>query len=215
MFTDIREDEGFMKNLKVAAKIFTAASILFFAISIDAQSPDSVYKIPKGTRIRLEMDNEINSKVSSTGDTFTATVAVPVTINEIEMLPVGTVIEGKILRVKKASLGGSDGVLEVKFETLYLPKDIKLRIDASLASFEKLKSSQAAKAMTVAGATGVGALIGTLISKSKGALVGAGVGLGISASAVLLQKGEEVKIKANEQFEILINRDVDLPPADF
>lgn len=204
-----------MTNLKDAAKIFTIISILFFAISARAQTSDSIYKIPKGTRIRLEMDNEINSKVSSPGDTFTAVIVVPVTINEVEMLPVGTVIEGKIIRVKKASIGKSDGSFEVKFDTLYLSKDIKLRIDASLIASEKPKSSQAVNALTIVGATGVGALIGTLVDKSKGALVGAGVGLGISTGAILLQKGEEARIKAGEEFEILLNQDVNLPPADF
>jgi hypothetical protein len=204
-----------MTNLKIAAKIFTAVSILFFAISTDAQTPDSIYKIQKGTRIRLKMESEINSKVFSPGDTFRATVAVPVKFNEIEMLPAGTVIEGKILRVKKASVGGSNGRMEVKFETLYLTKDIKLRIDASLAATEKPKSSQAAKALTIAGATGAGALIGMLVGKSKGAIVGAGAAFGISAGAILLKKGKEARINAGEEFEILLNQDVDLPPADY
>ena len=204
-----------MTNLKNATKIFTVISILLFAISARSQPADSIYKIPKGTRIRLKMDNEINSKVSSAGDTFTATVALPVMVNAIEILPVGTVIDGKIIRVKKAAIGKSDGTFEVKFETLYLSKDLKLRMDASLINFKKRQSSQTAKALTIAGATGIGALLGTLVDKTKGALIGAGVGLGISTGVILLQKGEEARIKAGEEFEISLNQDVILPPTDF
>jgi hypothetical protein len=218
-FTDagiyIREDEVFMPNPKNAAKIFSIVSILFFAIPICGQTSDSIYTIPKGTRIRLKMDNEINSGVSGVGDTFTAVVVAPVMLGEIETLPAGKVIEGKIIRVKKAALGKSAGSFEVKFETLYLSEKIKLQIDASLVDTKKPESSQAANVVTIAGATGIGALVGTLVDKSKGTLAGAGIGLGIGAGAVLLQKGKEARIKAGEEFDILLNREVNLPPDDF
>jgi hypothetical protein len=204
-----------MTNPKNAAKIFTVISILFFAISTRAQTSDSIYKIPKGTRIRLRMDNEINSRVSTVGDTFTAVAVAPVIINGVERLPAGTVIEGKITGVKKAAFGKSHGSFKVKFDTLYFSKDTRLLLDASLISSEKPKSSSATGALTIAGATGAGALIGTLLDKTRGALVGAGIGLGISTGAILLQKGEEARITAGEEFEILINQDVILPAPDF
>ena len=204
-----------MTTLKNAANFFSVFSILFFAISGAAQTTDSIYKIPKETRIRLRMDNEINSGISISGDTFTATVAVPVIINGVEILPVGKVIEGKIVRVKKAAIGKSDGSLKVKFDTLYISSEMKLRIDADLIIFEKPRSPKTVRWLTIAGATGIGAIIGTLAGKAKGAMVGAGAGLGISAGAILMQKGTEARIKAGEDFYILLNQDVILPPADF
>jgi hypothetical protein len=204
-----------MVSFKKTTEIFTLFSILFFAFSARGQTSGSIYTIPKGTQIRVKMDNEINSKVSSVGDTFTATISVPVVNREIEVLPVGTVLEARIIRVKKAGIGKSRGDFEVKFETLYFSREVKLQIDAGLLSSAKAKSSNTRNAVTIAGATGVGALIGTLAAKTKGALIGAGAGLGIGMSAILLQKGEEARIKAGEEFSIVLNRDLILPPQDY
>ena len=43
---------------------------------------DSIYRLPAGTRISLEVDAEVNSRVSSVNDTFLATVAKPVVVRD-------------------------------------------------------------------------------------------------------------------------------------
>lgn len=204
-----------MTILTKATGILTVFSILFFANSARAQISNSIYTIQTGTKIRVRMDNEINSKVSSVGDTFTTTVSVPVIIREVVVLPVGTVIEGRIVRVKNASSGKSNGSFEVKFDTLYLPGGRKQQIEASLVDLVKSKSSQTSNAATIGGATAIGALFGSFFQKTRGALVGAGVGLGLGAGIVLLQKGEEARIKAGEEIDILLKREVSLPPLDY
>ena len=198
-----------------ATGIFTFFSILFFAVSAQSQISDSIYTLKKGTQIRVRMDNEINSEVSSVGDTFTVTVSSPVLARGVEVLPVGTIIEGRIISVKNASMGKKSGSFEVKFETLYLPNGVKRQIDAGLVSFDKPRSRQTADARTVVGITGLGAMIGSFIDKTRGALIGAGLGLGIGTGAVFLQKGEEARIKAGEQINIFLRQDVTMPPQDY
>jgi hypothetical protein len=204
-----------MTILTKATGIFTFISILFFAGSAQSQISDSIYTIQKGTKIRVRMDNEINSKVSSVGDTFTTTISAPVIIRGIEVLPVGTVIEGKVIRVKNASFAKSDGNFEVNFETLYLPNGVKRQIEASLVSLDKSKSSQIINIVTIGGASAIGALLGSFLEKTKGAIVGAGIGLGLGTGVVLLQKGKEARIKAGQEVSILLKREVTLPPQDY
>lgn len=196
-------------------KLFTIVLILFFAASVHSQISESIYTIPKGTKIRVRMENEINSKVSSVNDTFTVTIAEPVIIRGVEVLSVGTIIEGRITGVKSASLGKKNGKLEVKFETLFLPDGRKRQIEAVLFETERPKSSKTANVLTIAGATGIGGLLGGFIQKSRGALIGAGVGLGIGTSIALFQKGEEARIKMDEEFSISLQKEVNLPPQDF
>lgn len=198
-----------------ATVVFTFFSILFFAGSAQSQISDSIYTIKKGTQIRVRMDNEINSEVSSVGDTFTTTVSSPVLVRGVEILSVGTIIEGKIISVKSASFGRRNGSFEVKFETLYLPNGVKRQINAGLVSVEKFDSAQRANAMTIVGTTGLGAMFGTFFEKTRGALIGAGVGLGIGAGAIFLQKGKEARIKAGEEITVLLRQDVTLPPQDY
>ncbi|HEX8737167.1 MAG TPA: hypothetical protein VF721_17680 [Pyrinomonadaceae bacterium] len=204
-----------MKILKTLTNIF-AFIFLLFVISISAQeSDDSIYTLQAGTTIQVKMDNEINSKVSSTGDTFTVTVSKPVIVRETEILPIGTIIEGRITNVKPASLGGGGGSFEVKFETLRLINGAKRPIDAVLTNREKPKSSNTRNIVSVIGGTALGALIGTASNKENGALIGAGIGAGAGTSAAIFRKGKEARIKTDEEIEIRLKRDVTLPVEDY
>jgi hypothetical protein len=214
-------------------KVFAFLSALF-VISVSAQNPDannrsssssggngdSIYTLRAGTTIRARMDNEINSAVSSVDDTFTVTVSKPVAVRETEVLPVGTVLEGRVTEVKPAFLAGGDGSFTVRFETLRLKNGAKRSIEATLTNFEIPKSSGGGggatrNILTVLGGTAVGALIGAVSKKENGVLIGAGLGAGAGAGAVLLRKGREARIRADEDIEIRLNKDVTLPVEDF
>ena len=97
-----------MNFIARVSKIFAVSFLLFVNfIAVFSQS-DSIYRLPAGTKIRLSMDAEINSKVSSVDDTFTATVSKPLTVRNAVVLPAGTVIEGRIIKVSNAGFGGKN-----------------------------------------------------------------------------------------------------------
>ena len=201
-------------NLRFMKTEIFAFIILLFAnfISADAQSN---YEIPAGTMMRVSMDNEINSKDANAGDTFTATLASPVLIQETVLLPIGTVIEGRITRVKRASLGGKSGSLEVSFQTLRLVNGAKREIEGVLVNRLKIESAPKVNVLTILGTTALGGIVGAVSKVENGALIGAGVGAGAGASIAFLRKGKNVSIKADEEFEIKLTRTVNLPVQDF
>lgn len=204
-----------MKISKDLTKVFVFIFLLF-VISISAQTTDdSIYTLQAGTTIQVKMDNEINSKISSINDTFTVTVSKAVVVRETEILPIGTVIEGRITGVKPASLGGSDGSFEITFETLRLANGAKRPIEAVLTNLEKPKSPVARNVISIIGGTALGALIGTASKKENGALIGAGIGAGAGTSAALFRKGKEARIKTDEEIEIRLKKDVTLPVEDY
>ncbi|HLM00741.1 MAG TPA: hypothetical protein VK400_06775 [Pyrinomonadaceae bacterium] len=207
-----------MKISKDLTKVFAFIYILLFVISISAQettADDSIYTLRAGTTIQVKMDNEINSKISSVNDTFTVTVSKPVIFRETEILPIGTVIEGRITNVKPASHGGARGSFEVKFETLRLANGAKRPIEAVLTNQEIPKSPMMRNVLSVIGATALGALIGTAANKENGGLIGAGIGAGAGTSAALMRKGKEARIRTDEVVEIRLNRNVTLPVEDY
>ena len=187
---------------------------LFFAISICAQS---VYEIPAGTRVHLRMDNEINSRVSSVDDTFTATVSEPLEIRSVIVIPVGTVFEGRVTKVEPAAGGGKSGALTVRFETLRLDAEVERDIEAGLVKpLEAESKSSKTKTLTILGGAAIGAIIGGIAGRGgTGAAIGAAVGTGTGAGAVYLQKGKEVRLRASEEFEIELTKKVVLPAQDY
>lgn len=213
----IREDGGTTMNFTVKTTKVFAYFLLFFVnvLSASAQT-GSAYDIEAGTKILVQMDNEINSRASSVNDTFTATLAEPLLVRETIVLPVGTVVEGKITNVERASVGGKNGKIIVSFQTLRLPNGTKRSIEGVLVKeLEAVKSSSKVKALTVVGATAVGGIIGAISKASNGTLIGAGVGAGAGTGFALLQKGKDARIRADEKFEIKLTKNVTLPAQDY
>lgn len=207
-----------MKKFKRLTEIFAFLWILFFAnlpVTTAQITSDNIFTIPAGTKIRVRMDNEINSKASSVDDTFTATVSESVVVRGAEILPAGAIIEGRITEVTPAGFGKKDGKFKVKFEKLRLPGGAERVIDAELADLNSQKSSNFFSTIAIIGGTAIGALIGAAADSGKGALIGAGLGAGAGTSAILLKKGKEERIKANEEFGIRLNKDVTLPVEDY
>ena len=203
-----------MNSSRLTTKIF-AFLFLFFAISVSTKAQDSIYRLEAGTRIRVQMDNEISSGVASVNDTFTTVVTEPVKVRETVVLPVGTVIEGRITNVERAGAGGKGGSLSVRFETIRFENGDKREIEGVLTNELKAVSSQRTSILAVIGGVGLGALLGGVSKGGTGALVGAGIGAGAGTGIALARKGKNVRIKSDEKFEIRLTKEVILPVLDY
>ncbi len=205
-----------MNFWRLTTKIF-AYFLLFFVnfISANAQTDASIYQLQRGTKIRVKMDNGINSKVSSEKDTFTTMIVEPVTNKQVVLLPLGTIIEGKITEVERASMNGKQGKLIVSFNMLQLPNGEKRKIEGILNDELTAESTKTENILTIIGGTTLGTILGAASKANNGALIGAGIGLGAGTGIVFLKKGKEVGIKSNEEFEIKLTKDVTLPIEDY
>ncbi len=203
-------------NFKTAFVRLVTLSLLIFANSISSTAqPDSIYRLPAGTRIRLKIDVELSSKAASMNDTFTAVVAKPVKVRDTIALPVGTVIEGRVAGVSKASAGLENGSLELVFESLRFVNLPPRTIDGFLVNKVETRSSLLTTALSIIGGTVIGAVLGTVSKTNNGALIGAGVGAGAGTGVALLRKGKDVRIAKDEEFEIELRREVVLPVLDY
>jgi hypothetical protein len=200
----------------ITTKVFAFFSLLFvITISVNAQTDSSIYQLQVGTRIRVRMDNEINSKVSSENDTFTAKLSEPLKVRESIVLPIGTIIEGRVTKVRRAALGGKSGSLEVSFESLRSLDGVKQKIEGALVKRLTAESSSTATVLTIVGGTALGGIIGAVSKAQNGVLTGAGIGAGAGTGIAFLRKGKDVKIKTDEEFEIELTKDVTLPVEDY
>jgi len=195
-------------------KIF-ALILLFFASFSSVKSQDSIYQLQSGTKIRLRMETEINSNVSSVNDTFITRIAEPVVVRETIVLPAGTIIEGRVTKVERSSTGGQSGKMEVVFETLLFADGIKRSIEGDLVNQLKAESIRKSNILTIIGGTALGAVFGAVSKTENGSLIGAGIGAGAGTSIALLRKGKNVRIKSDEEFEIELKKAVNLPVRDY
>jgi outer membrane lipoprotein SlyB len=205
-----------MNFWRLTTKIFAIFSLIFFISNfVQAQSDSSIYELPAGTVIRVQMDNGINSKVSSVNDTFTTTIVDPVSVRGTVVVPIGAIIEGKVLKVKRAAIGNKNGSLIVSFETLRFADGEKRNIRGVLVEELEAETSQATTVLAIIGGTAVGGILGSVSNVNNGALIGAGIGAGAGSGIAFLRKGKNVEIDTNEKFEIKLTEKVILPVRDF
>lgn len=204
-----------MNLFSVGIKVFAVFLLIFANFIFVHSQDDSIYRIKAGTKIRLRMDSEINSKAASASDTFTATSVNPVSVRGSIMLPTGTVFEGRVVKVSTASNGGQNGEMELEFVTMRLERGQERQIDGVLVNSLKAGSARTFNTISIVGGTVIGAVFGSLSKADSGLLIGAAAGAGVGTGVALLRKGKNVRIKSGEEFEIELMKDVILPVQDY
>lgn len=203
-----------MVNSRLTTKVFALFLLIFAGFTV-AKAQDSIYELAAGTRIKVQMDSEISSDVARVDDTFTTTVTEPVMIRGAVALPVGTVIEGRVLKVEPAASGGRPGMLGVRFETIRFASGAKRAIAGNMIIREKSSSSSLTGILAIIGGTAAGAIIGGAAKSSTGAVIGAGIGAGAGTGIALARRGKNYRIRTKEKFEIELTQNVTLPVTEF
>lgn len=203
-----------MKSFAGIENIAVLFLLIFANSSISYPQPDSIYRLPEGTRITIRLDLDLSTKVASVNDTFLASVSKPVTIRDRIAVPVGTVIEGRVVSVESAAAGSKNGELEVVFETLKISGQSR-RMEAVRVVPVTPNSSKTFSVLSVIAGTVVGTALGAVSNSTSGAMIGAAVGAGAGTGIALLKKGKDAKIRKGEEFEIELKREVMLPVLDY
>jgi len=204
-----------MKHFILITKVFAVLTLFFLNSSEIFAQVDSIYRVPSGTKIRVRMDTELSSKVASVNDTFVVRIAEAVSNRGVIVLPTGTEIEGRVVAASPASMGGSNGKLDLRFDTIRLEAQATRSIDGVLTTALNAKSQRGLTFLSIAGLTAAGAVFGAVSKVKNGTVIGAAAGAGSGTAIVLLRKGSNVRIKANEVFEIELRKDLTLPVRDF
>jgi len=200
--------------IPILALIFAISNLASAQDSTDVRG-DSPYRLPAGTRIKLKMTAELHTAVSSVNDTFTASVAEPVMVRDIVALPTGTMFEGRITKITRAGAIGRDGRIDFVIDKMLVGNDITRSVETATVTQFRPQSTQTLTALSIAGGTVVGALIGYFAKPGSGALIGAGAGAGIGTVAAIAKKGKDVRIKEKQVFEIELKSELILPVLDY
>ena len=81
--------------------------------------PPAVITLPSGTPIRVRLDQDLGSKISQPGDSFSATVADDVMVNDTVVIPKESRADGTVIDAKPLGKFKGGAVLAIKLERVH------------------------------------------------------------------------------------------------
>ncbi len=145
--------------------------------------PPAVVDLPAGTRLHVRLDQDLGSKISRPGESFSATVADNVLVNGQTVIPKGARAQGTVIDAKPLGHFKGGALLEVRLER------VRTRwgsYPVATSSIDRVENGKGKRTAEFAGGGGAfGAIVGGLAGGGKGALIGAlaGGGAGTAGSA--------------------------------
>jgi hypothetical protein len=148
-----------------------------------APPPPAAVELPAGTQLRVRLDQDLGSKISQPGDSFSATIADDVVVSGQTVIPRGARAEGTVIDAKPLGRFKGGALLEVRLERVHTNWGSYPVQTSSIDRVEKGKGKRSL--LFAGGGAGLGALIGGLAGGGKGAAIGAlaGGGAGTAGSA--------------------------------
>ena len=178
-----------------------------------AASGGSGRVIPVGTEITIHTDEPIDSKTSTTGQLYSATISedVPDASGGVA-IPAGTAAK---LVVRDITTGGSVHSPELVVDLFSIAvKGQEYRVDTSDVDVSNKKGVGANRRTAEFGGGGaaIGALLGGIFGGGKGAGIGAAAGAGGGVLTQIFTRGKQVKIPAEAALTFRLDRTLVLRP---
>lgn len=150
--------------------------------------------IPAGTHIAVTIQQALGSKISQPGDTFTATVAAPITVGGTTVIRAGARASGTVVDAKALGRFKGQAILQLRLDTVRASGATYQIRSSTLERVEGGKGKRTAG--LVGGGAGLGAIIGGVAGGGKGALIGGLVGAGAGTAGAGLTGKKNIVIPA-------------------
>jgi hypothetical protein len=177
--------------------------------------------IPASTVLHCRISQTLTTKLNYQNDPFTANVSEPVMIGGREVIPVGAIIEGRIMHLERPGRVKGVGQMRLSLERLTLPDGRSFRLSATLMSAygaENAKvvgsegtvkgpSSRGAEMLEIAGGSIIGLAVGAVASHP---LVGMTLGGTVGFVDHVRHRGKDLTIPTGTQLNYELMRALDL-----
>lgn len=161
----------------------------------NAQAPEAQpLVVPAGTSLTVRLGESLGSKISSSGQSFAATLSSPVEVDGNVVIPAGAAVRGTVVDAKPLGKFKGGALLDIRLSSITVNGNEKSISTSAIVRSEKGKGKRTA--VITGGGAALGALIGGLAGGGKGAAIGAAAGGGAGVGGSALTGNKEIVLPA-------------------
>jgi hypothetical protein len=164
--------------------------------------------IPSGTPISVRLDRTLDTRITRSGDQFTATLANPIKEDGRVILPKGTRFTGHVTTSAPSGRLKGQAVLGMTLDAFEI-NGARYPVATTRTSRASAKHKKR-NLVLIGGGSGLGAMIGGLAGGGKGALIGAGAGAAAGTTGAAVTGKQNVTIPAETLLTFRLEEAVEL-----
>jgi hypothetical protein len=171
--------------------------------------PSRPGEIPGGTLVKVRLREDLSTVTTRPGTKFTADVSEPVMRDGRVIVPVGSLLEGRVTWVRGGKRIGGPAAIHLEPRTVTLPDGMQYVLRAQAIDTDRWDSMKVDSegtierkgegkktAAEISLATGGGLAAGAVLGGVPGAVIGAGVGAGVG-TVVWLKQDRQAELHKN------------------
>jgi hypothetical protein len=167
--------------------------------------------VAAGTTLTVRLGESVGSKISSPGQSFSATLVSPVTVDGNTVIPAGALARGTVVDAKPLGRFKGGAILEVRLNSITV-NGTEQRIKTSAVT-RTLKGKGKRTAVLAGGGTALGAIIGGLAGGGKGAAIGAAAGAGAGTGGAAFTGNKEIVLPAESALSFRLTSPLEVNPG--
>jgi BON domain len=175
--------------------------------------PSGPVTIPAGTLVRIRLSEPLDPARVQSGAVFQATAAADIYQGGVLAIPRGAVLQGSVVKAKKAGELGGSALLELQLTNVNLQGQV-FPLTTDVWSSKGPNKAGYTAGNTIGGAA-VGALIGGIIGRGAGAAIGAGVGGAAGLATSSATNGPRLILPVESQVDFHLANAVTVQPVSW
>jgi len=164
--------------------------------------------VPAGTVLTVRLGQAVGSKISQTGESFSATLATPLEVAGKTVIPAGASASGVVADAKPLGRFKGGASLQLKLTSITVNAVEHAIETSSVARTAKGKGKRSAT--MIGGGAGLGALIGGLAGGGKGAAIGAVAGAGAGTAGTAFTGNKDVVLPAESALSFKLEQPLEI-----
>jgi len=176
-----------------------------------APAPPPPVVVPAGTTLTVRLGQAVGSKISSPGDSFTATLAEAVEVDGNTVIPAGAAAKGKVVDAKPLGKLKGGALLEIRLTSIKV-NGIEQGIDTTAVERQE-KGKGKRSAVMAGGGAALGGIIGGIAGGGKGAAIGLLAGGGAGGAGAAYTGNKEIVLPAEAALSFKLKAPLEVKAA--